>query len=30
LRESSYCMVRMPFLCKKAKGKPVWFKNHHM
>jgi len=30
LREISYCMVRMPFLCEKARGKPVWLRNHHM
>jgi hypothetical protein len=29
LKENS-CMVNLPYLFKKTKGKPVWFRNHHM
>jgi hypothetical protein len=29
LKENS-CMVKLPHLFQKAKGKPVWFRNHHM
>jgi hypothetical protein len=22
--------VKLPYLCKKARGKPMWLRNHHM
>jgi hypothetical protein len=28
--EENSGMVKIPYLCKKAKGKPVWLRSHHM
>jgi hypothetical protein len=28
--EENFNMVKLPCLCEKAKGKPVWLRNHHM
>ncbi len=28
--EENFSMVKLPYLCEKARGKPVWLRNHHM
>ncbi len=28
--KENFSMVKLPYLCKKSKGKPVWLGNHHM
>ncbi len=28
--EENSSMVKLPYLCEKVKGKPVWLRNHHM
>jgi hypothetical protein len=28
--KEKFGMVKLPYLCKKSKGKPVWLWNHHM
>jgi hypothetical protein len=28
--EENSSMVKLPYLCEKARGKPVWLRNHHM
>ncbi len=29
-RELYSSMVKLPYLCEKARGKPVWLRNHHI
>jgi hypothetical protein len=28
--KENFILVKLPYLCKKTKGKPVWLGNHHM
>jgi hypothetical protein len=28
--KENFSMVKLPYLCEKSKGKPVWLGNHHM
>ncbi len=28
--EANFSMVKLPYLSKKSKGKPVWLRNHHI
>jgi hypothetical protein len=28
--KENFSMVKLPYLCKKSKGKPVWLRNHHI
>ncbi len=28
--KENFSMVKLPYLCKKSKGKPVWLGSHHM